>query len=170
MGATRLFLLQDELDEWLRVKEATLVGETLRFARDGRAFVLKTAVQFSAEVAGEGDSLGLVGLVKDLDEVIALGGDYSAGSVIVGDAAYDVVEGFVALSPNDVSLIPPPKRAAQDPLAATTVDPERVFEKFPTTERAASANASSTDTTAVVAVPNDLDLFAKLLLSPVQEL
>ena len=36
-----------------------------------------------------------MGKVKDLDEVVELGGDYSAGSVILGDFAYDVVEGFV---------------------------------------------------------------------------
>ena len=33
--------------------------------------------------------------VKDLEQIAALGGDYSEGSVIVGDLAYEVVDGLV---------------------------------------------------------------------------
>lgn len=95
MGDNRLFLSQAVLDRWLGEGRVEVEGEVMTLLPDRRAFCLKTAVFFQNELTGAGDTPDLLGRVKDLDQLGALGGDYSAGSVIVGDLAYEVAEGFV---------------------------------------------------------------------------
>jgi hypothetical protein len=94
MAGNRLFVSQAVLDQWLGEQRVEVHGEELTLLPEKHRFSLKTAVYFKGEVTGAGDGLGLVGRVKDLDQITALGGDYSAGSVIVGDLAYDVEEGL----------------------------------------------------------------------------
>jgi hypothetical protein len=95
MGDNRLFLSQAVLDRWLGEDRVEVEGEVMTTLPDRRAFCLKTAVLFQNELTGAGDTPDLIGRVKDLDQISALGGDYAAGSVIVGDLAYEVAEGFV---------------------------------------------------------------------------
>lgn len=91
----RLFLSQVALDQWLEARRAEVTGEELTLLPEGRRFRLSTGVHVRSEVTGAGDLHGLVGRVKDLEQIAALGGDYSAGSVIVGDLAYEVEEGLL---------------------------------------------------------------------------
>jgi hypothetical protein len=70
-------------------------GEEMTLSPDGQRFRLRTALHFKEELAGGGDEAGLVGKVKDLEQVVALGGEHAYDSVILGDNAYTVVEGFV---------------------------------------------------------------------------
>lgn len=63
---------------------------------DGNRFELTSAVRFVSEVAGGGDETGLVGRVKSVEQLGELGGEHAAGSVILGDNAYEVIEGFLA--------------------------------------------------------------------------
>lgn len=95
MAGNRLFVSQAVLDRWLGEERVEVTGEELTLLPERHRFDLKTAVLFREEVTGAGDSLGLIGRVKDLDQIAALGGDYASGSVIMGDLAYDVVEGLV---------------------------------------------------------------------------
>lgn len=95
MGDNRLFLSQAVLDRWLSEGRVEVDGEVMTTLPDGRGFCLKTAVLFQNELTGAGDGPDLLGRIKDLDQISALGGDYSAGSVILGDLAYEVAEGFV---------------------------------------------------------------------------
>lgn len=95
MGLNRLFVSQAKLDQWLSESLVEVDGETMTTQPDGNRFELKTAVLFTEELTGEGDPHSLVGRVKDLDQITALGGEYASGSVILGDNAYTVVEGFV---------------------------------------------------------------------------
>ena len=53
------------------------------------------AVQFVAEVAETNHRHGLVGKVKSHEQITALGGEHVADSVILGDNAYQVIEGFL---------------------------------------------------------------------------
>ena len=48
-----------------------------------------------AEVAEGTDPNGLVGKVKTLEQIAELGGDQHSDSLVLGDNAYQVVEGFV---------------------------------------------------------------------------
>lgn len=95
VSPNRLFLSQVALDRWLEAGRAEVAGEELTLLPEGRRFRLATGVHVRGEVTGAGDALGLVGRVKDLEQLAALGGDYSAGSVIVGDLAYEVEEGLL---------------------------------------------------------------------------
>jgi hypothetical protein len=69
-------------------------GETLTL-EPGREFQLKTAVRFLSELTGAEDEHRLIGKVKDLEQITELGGEHCADSVILGELAYEVVEGFV---------------------------------------------------------------------------
>ena len=95
MPANRVFLPQDALDRWLSEGRVEVDGETMTLRPEGQQFRLKTAVRFLSEVAGGGDQKSLVGKVKDLEQLGGLGGEHCADSVILGDDAYQVVEGFV---------------------------------------------------------------------------
>jgi hypothetical protein len=95
MTANRVFFPQQALDDWLESGRVALVGDELTITPEGRRFLLTSAVRFTAEVAEGRDPNDLVGKVKDLDQVRALSGEHSANSVIIGDNAYDVIEGFL---------------------------------------------------------------------------
>lgn len=94
MGQNRLFVSQAKLDQWLSESLVEVDGETMTTEADGNRFQLRTAVLFTEELTGAGDPHELVGRVKDLEQIGALGGEYASGSVILGDHAYNVVEGF----------------------------------------------------------------------------
>ena len=95
MPQNRVFIPQDALDAWLAEDRVAIEGELLTLKTEGQRFKLKTAVRFMTEVAGGGDQAKLLGKVKDLDQLKILGGDYSSGSVVLNDDAYEVVEGFI---------------------------------------------------------------------------
>jgi hypothetical protein len=95
MGINRVFFPQQALDSWLEQGRIALVGDELTITPEGRRYSLTAAVRFLAEVAENSDPRGLVGKVKTLEQVEALQGEYSAGSVIIGDNAYEVVDGFL---------------------------------------------------------------------------
>lgn len=94
MGVNRVFLPQETLDEWLTEERVEVEGDVMTLKPEGQKFRLKTAVRFLEDLAGGGDVEGLVGKVKDLEQLDALGGEHCADSVLLGDSAYQVVEGF----------------------------------------------------------------------------
>jgi hypothetical protein len=94
MSHARVFFPQEALEVWMADGRAHVVDETLFL--DGQAFRLETALRFMNEVAGGGDELRLVGRVQTLDQVANEGGEHCAASVVLGDNAYEVVEGFLA--------------------------------------------------------------------------
>lgn len=95
MGKNRVFLPQNALDEWLAGDRGAIEGDTLTLAQDGARFRVQTALRFLTELAGGGDGEKLVGKVKDLGQLRTLGAEHVSDSVILGDNAYQVVEGFV---------------------------------------------------------------------------
>lgn len=95
MPETRVFFPQSALDGWLDAGRARLVDDRLVLP-GGHALELEPALRFQAEVADGNDPHGLVGKVKTTDEVTQLGGEHQADSVLVGDNAYQVAEGFLA--------------------------------------------------------------------------
>ena len=95
MSVHRVFLPQETLDIWLSEDRVEVEGDVMTLKPERQRFKLKTAVRFLEELAGGGDEADLVGKVKDLDQLTELGGEHQADSVILGDNAYQVVEGFV---------------------------------------------------------------------------
>lgn len=96
MSANLIFLPQEAVDTWLAEGKARLMGDELRLQDSGCALQLTSALRFRAEVADGSDPHDLVGRVKTFDRVSEMGGEHCADSVILGDNAYDVVEGFIA--------------------------------------------------------------------------
>lgn len=95
MPETRVFFPQSSLDGWLDSGRARLVDDRLVLP-GGHALELQEALRFLAEVADGTDPHGLVGKVKSIEEVTVLGGEHQADSVLLGDNAYQVAEGFLA--------------------------------------------------------------------------
>jgi hypothetical protein len=96
MAANRLFFPQEALDLWMEDEKIDFDGDTLTLLSNGKQARIESAVHLTAEVAEGGDAEQLVGKVKTTEQIVEIGGDHSAGSVILGDNAYEVVEGFTA--------------------------------------------------------------------------
>jgi hypothetical protein len=96
VGINRIFFPHDALDHWMDDERVELDGDFLSLSSEGHRFKLESAVRFVSEVGGGDDSFNLLGRVKTLKQLDEIGGELCAGSVIVGEEAYEVVEGFLA--------------------------------------------------------------------------
>ncbi len=96
---TALFIDPETLERLLEHGQADLSGSHLTLITSNAVLDCRTetALRFGAEVSGGGDAHNLSGRVKTLEEVALLGGDYSSGSVVLGEHAYEVQEGLLAL-------------------------------------------------------------------------
>lgn len=112
MSANRIFLPQDALDALLGDGRVTLDDDLLTLS-GGMQLRLTSALRFMEEVAEGTDPNDLVGKVKTLADVTALSGEHCADSVIVGDNAYQVIEGFVC---DPVEATIPASPGGPDPL------------------------------------------------------
>ncbi|MFO0557610.1 MAG: hypothetical protein U0269_06295 [Polyangiales bacterium] len=121
MTMCRLFLSQEALDVWLSEGRAKVDGEELTDTQTGHKFRLITGVRFVSEVTGAPDTAQLVGKVKDAEQLEALKAELMSGSVVLGDNAYEVQEGFVG-APVAVADAPKPK-----PRAATIASLQAFF-------------------------------------------
>ena len=93
----RLFISQDRLDNWAAEDRVKVEGDRMTLSGDGRAFKIATAVRFM-EVSGGGEDVSaLVGKVRTIDQLEAEGGEHYMDSVIIGDTAYDVQQGFLGV-------------------------------------------------------------------------
>jgi hypothetical protein len=89
-------MAQDSVDVWLAEERVSLDGDVLKLLPEpGPAFLLTTAVYFQAEVTTGEDPLGLCGKVQALAKITELGGEHVPGSVVIGDNAYEVRDGFL---------------------------------------------------------------------------
>lgn len=95
MGVNRFFIPQEALDAWLDQGRVMLDNDTMTTNPEGQRFKLRGAVRFLSEIAGGGDAKNLIGKVKTKEQLTGLGGEQVADSVILGDDAYQVIEGFV---------------------------------------------------------------------------
>jgi hypothetical protein len=93
MAQARVFVPQDAVEGWLSEGRADLSQDLLTL--DGRRFQVSGAVRFVAEVSGAPDEARLVGRVKSREQLLALSAEHSGQSVVLGDNAYDVVEGYL---------------------------------------------------------------------------
>jgi hypothetical protein len=148
MGQNRVFVPQGTLDVWMSDGRVVVDGETMTLHPEGQKFHLRTALHFQTELTGAGDPHGLVNRVKDLDQLAALGGEHVSDSVILGDHAYQVIEGFVG-EPDVVAepvAVAPAAAAADDVASGSSLD---------SAARAAVGEAKE----------GDVDLLAKFFLS-----
>jgi hypothetical protein len=91
----RLFISQTRLTAWAGEDRVKVDGDLMTLSGDGRSFRLRAAVRF-LKVSGPGvDPHLLVGKVKTVEALEELGGEHFYESVLLGDTAYDVQNGFL---------------------------------------------------------------------------
>jgi hypothetical protein len=91
----RIFFPQTILDAWVSDDRADLRGEELFLKSEARRYRIIEAVRVLREVTGGSDPNELLGRVKSRAFLTELGAEVLEGSMILGDNAYDVVQGFV---------------------------------------------------------------------------
>ncbi len=108
----KLFLPHKTLEDWMVSEKADLQDGKL-FVTEGKAsFPVAAGVHFAKLVSGE-DTQGLLGRVKTTAQLSALNAEHFQDSCIVGEAAYEVVEGYVT----EVAVVP---AAKSDPKKKTS--------------------------------------------------
>lgn len=91
----RVFFPQAALDEWLGEDRIDLLQDVLHLKDQGRRYRIIEAVRVLREVSGSDDPHELLGRVRTRAFLIELGAELLENSMIMGDNAYDVVQGFV---------------------------------------------------------------------------
>ena len=97
MGTNRLFFSQDVLDRWIEEGKVAVEGRLLSLNEEKLVCQIIPAVLFLRESTGEDDPYDMVGRVKEERQLAELGADAYMGSAIIGDNAYDLQHGFVAV-------------------------------------------------------------------------
>jgi hypothetical protein len=90
----RVFFPQEALDAWMTAGTIDLKGSELTIVAEGRRYRIAEAVRILREVSGTPDANELVGRVKSKPYLVELGAEVLEGSMILGDNAYDVVQGW----------------------------------------------------------------------------
>lgn len=121
MSPSRIFLSQEALDTWIGEGRADIQGDVLIDKVGNRRFQLLEGVRFLSEVSGGDDAEGLVGRVKDLVQLAAMGGEYMSDSVVLGELAYEVQPGFVG---RPVAQVARSERATTPPPTEVPATPE----------------------------------------------
>src|SRR6202008_4323104 len=83
------------LDKWSEQGRIQVDGNVLTILQDGKHFALTSAVRFMKMEAGE-DTAGLLQKVKTTDALKQMGAEHYMESVILGEVAYQVQQGFLA--------------------------------------------------------------------------
>jgi len=114
-GVTPVFIPQDTLNIWSDEGKVELNNQTLLLPIEKTSIELQAAVHIKALEEGCVDVANLLGKVKTVEQLKGMGAEHYMDSVIHGDAAYKVVEGFKGLiistsksTPAPVSGIPRP--------------------------------------------------------------
>ncbi len=95
-----VFLSHDLVQQWTDQGKAKLDDTVLSLMAHDRTATLKPAVRFTALIDGSDETHRLLGKVKTTAQLSELGAEHYMDSVLLGDVAYTVVDGFVGdLSP-----------------------------------------------------------------------
>src|SRR4051812_46757618 len=93
--ADYLFVPQSVLDKWSEQGRIEVNGNVLTILGEQKNFALTSAVRFIKMEAGE-DNAGLLAKVKTTDALKQMGAEHYMESVILGENAYQVQQGFLA--------------------------------------------------------------------------
>jgi hypothetical protein len=103
MNPPRLFVPQYVLDEWVVQGAAEVEGETLSTQHPRVTYGMKAALRFLRELTSSGDVEQWVGTVKTTEAVKSRGGEHYRDSVVLGETAYEVEEGFLCVPQPEAS-------------------------------------------------------------------
>ncbi len=93
----RIFFPQEALDAWMLDGTIDVKGAELTIAAEGRRYKIADAVRVIREVSGETDVNELVGKVKSKPYLVEMGAELLENSMIMGNNAYDVVQGWTGV-------------------------------------------------------------------------
>jgi len=95
----RIFVAETLIDRWLSEGQIQLDGELLRLSGGGvpASLFISPAVFFEGVDGGDDDPYQVVGCVKSSQELAQMAADHIETSVIMGDHAYTVEPGFLAV-------------------------------------------------------------------------
>jgi hypothetical protein len=157
--ADYLFVPQSVLDKWSEQGRIQVDGNVLTILGEGKDFALTSAVRFMKMEAGD-DTVGLLQKVKTTDALKQMGAEHYMESVILGEVAYQVQQGFLAdanaLRRAAAASAPPVAKAA--PAAAPKPEPGPAA---PTAAQAAAAHAEEKKA-------GEQDMLAQFLLDNLQ--
>ena len=97
MGHNRVFFPQAALDQWISNGRVDLAGDELTIKPEARRYRILEAARILRECTGLGDAHELVGKVKTRRSLSDLGAELLENSMILGDNAYDVIQGFMGV-------------------------------------------------------------------------
>lgn len=131
----KLFIPQSVLDNWIESGKVVFNDNRLTLTREKKTYTLTSAVRFLSLLDGE-DKAKLLGRLRTLDKLTEMGAEHMSDSVLLGDTAYQVQEGFIAVVlADDAEVTTQPAPAAQAapatppaaaPVAAATPQPAPV--------------------------------------------
>jgi len=116
--ADHLFVPQSVLDRWSEQGRIQVEGNVLVILGEQKSFALTSAVRFMKMEAGE-DRAGLLAKVKTTDALKQMGAEHYMDSVILGESAYQVQQGFLA----DANALRRAAVASQPPAPKAPVPP-----------------------------------------------
>ena len=93
--ADYLFVPQSVLDKWSEQGRIQVDGNVLTILGEQKSFALTSAVRFIKMEAGD-DTAGLLAKVKTTDALKQMGAEHYMESVLLGESAYQVQQGFLA--------------------------------------------------------------------------
>ena len=93
----RIYVSQALVDRWLVGGHIELDGDLLRLASPPTSLFINPAVFFERVDGGDADPHQLVGCVKSSQELAQMGAEHYDTSVVLGDHAYTVQPGFIAV-------------------------------------------------------------------------
>jgi hypothetical protein len=91
----RIFFPQAAFDQWIIDESVEVRGTELTIVSEARRYVISEAVRVVAEVSGTPDKHELVGKVKARQALEELGAEILEDSMIIGENAYQVVQGWL---------------------------------------------------------------------------
>jgi hypothetical protein len=126
MPADYLFVPQSVLDKWSEQGRIQVDGNVLTILGENKNFALTSAVRFLKMEAGE-DTVGLLQKVKTTDALKQMGAEHYMESVILGEVAYAVQQGFLAdahaLRRAAIASQPPPEARIPTPAPVPVAAP-----------------------------------------------
>ena len=96
----KLFFPQTALDLWIPDGHVELQGAELSLKPEGRTFLVEEGIHVTKEVTTGEDPNGFVGLALAKGAMLEKGAEIYSGSMILGDNAYEVREGWIG-APSD---------------------------------------------------------------------
>jgi 3-oxoacyl-ACP reductase-like protein len=156
--ADYLFVPQSVLDKWSEQGRIQVDGNVLTILGEQKSFALTQAVRFIKMEAGD-DNAGLLAKVKTTDALKQMGAEHYMESVLLGENAYQVQQGFLA----DANAL---RRAA----VASQAQPSRQG-ATPAPEAALGANPAADPAQAAEDKKQgaEQDMLAQFLLDHLQE-